>query len=50
MEWAVFSSERKVALCRGSFLRVLKLTKRLHMKYGKGTNKGTYIESAAMPW
>ena len=41
MEQAVFTSERKVALCGGLFLRVLKLTKRSHMEYGKGTNKGT---------
>ena len=28
-------------LCRDLFLRVLKLTKRPRMKYGKGMNKGT---------
>ena len=28
-------------VCRDIFLRVLKLTKRPRMKYGKGTNKST---------
>ena len=27
-------------VCRDLFLQVLKLMKRPHMKYGKGTNKG----------
>ena len=39
---AVFTSERKVALCMQRFiLRVLKLAKQPRMKYSKGTNKGT---------
>ena len=37
--------ELKVAFCRDLFLRVLKLTKQPHMKYGKGKNKGN-VESA----
>ena len=38
-----FSQQKKCSLCvyKDLFLRVLKLTKRPHMKYGKRTNKGT---------
>ena len=34
------AKERWPCVCRDLFLRVLKLTNRLHMTYGKGTNKG----------
>ena len=34
------TKERCPFVCRDLFLRVLKLTKRPRMKYGKGTNKG----------
>ena len=41
VERAVFTS-RKNCACRDLFLRVLKLTKGPHMKYGKGMNKGAF--------
>ena len=35
------AKEKWPYVCRDLILRVLKLTKRPRMKYGKGTNKGT---------
>ena len=41
VEQAVYTSEEKwPCVFRDLFLRVLKLAKQPHMKYGKGTNKG----------